>query len=266
MLSICSESPCFAATIAYVWPSFSNALTALAPSSRVLASAFVMRAAALGEDGSVMLMICTPSSLIAATRAYHPAPTCTMSTPCALPSVSNVPPAPSVPPSRTEATASGERGLLTSTICAPWGCAPGPRAAMTAYVRPSITAVSTPAGALSMSNLSPFASGCPSRAPETNRGRSGFDMSAIVNAPLSLNGAWSTGWPCGSSAVMMAYVLAPITNVSMPRTPCSRSNCDRSECRRADAARGFAGSVTSIICTLPPMPKLSPRTTDVYSV
>ena len=56
MLSICSESPIFAATMAYVLPPFLNALTALAPSSIVLAAAFVMLAAALGEDGFVMLI------------------------------------------------------------------------------------------------------------------------------------------------------------------------------------------------------------------
>ena len=83
-----------------------------------------MLAVALGDDGSVISMICTPLSLIAATRAYHFAPICTISTPCALLSVSNVPPAPSEPPSCIEATASGDCGSLTSTICTPCSCAP----------------------------------------------------------------------------------------------------------------------------------------------
>ena len=83
-----------------------------------------MLAVALGNDGSVISMICTPLSLIAATRAYHFAPICTISTPCALVSVSNVPPAPSVSPSSIEKTASGDCGLLTSTIWTPCSCAP----------------------------------------------------------------------------------------------------------------------------------------------
>ena len=85
----------------------------------MLAPLSVMLAAALGDDGSVILMICTPLSWIAATRAYHPWPIRTMSTPCALPSVSNTPPAASWSPSRIDLTASGDRGLVTSTIWTP---------------------------------------------------------------------------------------------------------------------------------------------------
>ena len=121
MSSICSELPCFAVTIAYVPPPCLNALIALAPSSIVLSSSSVMLAVAPGEDGSVMLITCTPLSLMDATRAYHPDPTRAMSTPCALASVPNVFPDASMPSSWIEATASGRRGSLTSTICTPCG-------------------------------------------------------------------------------------------------------------------------------------------------
>ena len=121
---------------------------------------------------------------------------------------------------------------------------------MTAYVLPPITAVSTPAGALSMSNLLPLASGWPSRMLETCLGLAGFVISTITNAP------WPSSrvWPYGSSAVIMAYVRLPTTKVSMYRTPTSRSNCELSECRRAAVGSGFAGSVTSIIWTPPLYP------------
>ena len=96
----------------------------------------------------------------------------------------------------------------------------GPRAAITAYVLSPIRAVSTPAGALSMSNRPPPPSGCPSRMPDTNLGLSGCVMSKIRNDPLPSE----FEWPGVDSAVTIAYVRDATTNVSMPRGPCSRSS------------------------------------------
>ena len=253
MSSICTALSLEAVTIAYVLPPLENALMLRAPSSRLFASALSMCETARGELGSVMLITCTPSSFTDATSAYHPCPTWTMSTPCALSSSLYVPPCPSGLSSLIEATARGEAGLDTSTIWTPWSWPHGPRAAITAYVRPSITAVSTPVGALSMSNVRPLTSRCPSTLPETNLGCAGSVMSAIVNAPLSASGLSSQSR--GVSAVMMAYVRGPISNVSMRRTPSSSLNPDPwSEWCRAAVATGLDGSDTSIICTPPPVP------------
>ena len=109
-------------TSAYVRPPCSKTSTPVAPPSienflRLLPGSSDTDAVARGLAGSVTSMICTPLSCCAATTAYERPPTCAIATPVAPSSSSNVPAAPSAPPSLASATTRGRVGSVTLTIC-----------------------------------------------------------------------------------------------------------------------------------------------------
>ena len=137
MSIICTPSSEKAATTAYVLPDISVMATPCASSSSVKPSvSSVIAATGTGAAGSVMSIICTPSSNTVVTTAYVLPDISVMATPCAPPSWVK----PSVS-SVIAATGTGAAGSVMSIICTPLSLS----VVTTAYVLPDISAMATSA-------------------------------------------------------------------------------------------------------------------------
>ena len=179
----------------------------------------------VGRAGSVRFIIRAPHPYEAATTAYvRPSMTNTLASavPCVVLYVLESP--------NIADTGTGYAGLVTSIICT----ALSYQAAVTmAYVRPSAPKTST--------SLAPYRAvkpPSPSNTADTGAGFAGSVTSIICTPPSSM-------------AATMPYVRPPISYTSMSAAPPKAVN-PPSPSNTADTGAGFAGSVTSIICTKSP--------------